>query len=68
MAKDVGIEVADFDLFDAGGGQSWLQQSRFDCVAAHGRYHMISACGLLDAPFREPSLDLVGQHVGIFER
>ncbi|MCJ8267951.1 MAG: type II toxin-antitoxin system HipA family toxin [Psychrosphaera sp.] len=59
MAKDVGIEVADFDLFDAGGGHFWLQQSRFDCVAAHGRYHMISACGLLDAPFREPSLDYV---------
>jgi serine/threonine-protein kinase HipA len=59
MAKRSGIEVADFDLIDAGKELFWLQQSRFDCVSAQGRYHMISVCGLLDAPFREPSLDYV---------
>lgn len=59
MAERVGIEVADFDLFDTGEGQYWLQQSRFDCIGEQGRLHMISACGLLDASFREPSLDYV---------
>ncbi|PHM30689.1 type II toxin-antitoxin system HipA family toxin [Xenorhabdus innexi] len=59
MARNVGIEVPDFELLDAGNGRFWLQQTRFDCCPAQGRYHMISACGLLDAPFREPSLDYV---------
>ncbi|OTA21198.1 phosphatidylinositol kinase [Xenorhabdus beddingii] len=58
MAGNVGIEVPDFGLFDAGNGRVWLQQTRFDC-SAQGRYHMISASGLLDAPFREPSLDYI---------
>ncbi|MCG3461258.1 HipA domain-containing protein [Xenorhabdus bovienii] len=58
MAANVGIEVPDFRLFDAGEGRFWLQQTRFDCTE-QGRYHMISACGLLDASFREPSLDYV---------
>lgn len=63
IAKKVGIDVPEFSLFDAGDGKFWLQQTRFDCVnhqrVSHGRYHMISACGLLDASFREPSLDYV---------
>ncbi|WP_445494952.1 type II toxin-antitoxin system HipA family toxin [Photorhabdus sp. SF281] len=59
IAERVNIEVSDFELFDAGNGQYWLQQSRFDCVGEQGRFHMISACGLLDAPFREPSLDYI---------
>ncbi|AYA39856.1 type II toxin-antitoxin system HipA family toxin [Xenorhabdus nematophila] len=58
MASNVGIEVPDFGLLDAGNGHYWLQQTRFDC-SEYGRYHMISACGLLDAPFREPSLDYI---------
>ncbi|QMV13578.1 type II toxin-antitoxin system HipA family toxin [Vibrio spartinae] len=58
MAKNLGIEVPEFTLIDAGEGQFWLQQTRFDCTEK-GRYHMISACGLLDASFREPSLDYV---------
>ena len=58
MAKNLGIEVPKFKLIDVGNGQFWLQQHRFDC-SAQGQYHMISACGLLDAPFREPSLDYV---------
>jgi serine/threonine-protein kinase HipA len=58
MARRLDIQVADFKLVDAGDGQFWLQQKRFDC-SEHGRYHMLSACGLLDASFREPSLDYV---------
>ncbi|SJN58047.1 putative DNA-binding transcriptional regulator [Vibrio ruber DSM 16370] len=58
MAKNLGIEVPEFALIDAGDGQFWLQQTRFDCTDK-GRYHMISASGLLDASFREPSLDYV---------
>ncbi|MEX0445740.1 type II toxin-antitoxin system HipA family toxin [Xenorhabdus sp. SGI246] len=58
IAANAGIEVPDFKLLDAGKGRFWLQQTRFDCTEK-GRYHMISACGLLDAPFREPSLDYV---------
>ncbi|MGO2509754.1 MAG: type II toxin-antitoxin system HipA family toxin [Vibrio hibernica] len=59
LARNVGIEVPDFDLIDAGNGRFWLEQERFDCTEQGGRIHMISACGLLDAPFREPSLDYV---------
>jgi len=43
------------------GATQWLAVKRFDYQpAAHdlsGRYHMHSACGLLDADFRSPSLD-----------
>lgn len=59
MARNVGIQVPEFDLIDAGNGRFWLEQKRFDCTEQGGRIHMISACGLLDAPFREPSLDYV---------
>lgn len=59
MARQAGIEVADFTLLNIGKDRHWLQQDRFDCVGDHGRWHMISASGLLDAPFREPSLDYV---------
>jgi serine/threonine-protein kinase HipA len=58
MARRLDIEVADFKLVDAGDSRFWLQQKRFDC-SEHGRYHMLSACGLIDASFREPSLDYV---------
>lgn len=59
MAKLAGIDVPDFALIDAGKGKYWLQQTRFDCVGDRGRIHMISASGLLDASFREPSLDYI---------
>ncbi|MFC1520490.1 type II toxin-antitoxin system HipA family toxin [Pseudomonadota bacterium] len=58
MASDLGIDTPKFELIEAGGGRMWLQQTRFDCTPK-GKRHMISACGLLDAPFREPSLDYV---------
>lgn len=73
MAQAVGIEVPVFELMEVQPGQFWLQLQRFDCprmpfdsaiTSQHqktstGRYHMMSACGLLDAPFRQPSLDYV---------
>jgi serine/threonine-protein kinase HipA len=58
MASNLGIETPKFELIEAGTGRMWLQQPRFDCTP-QGKRHMISACGLLDAPFREPSLDYV---------
>lgn len=59
LANACGITTPNFELFDSGKGHYWLQQDRFDCVGDSGRLHMISASGLLDAPFREPSLDYV---------
>ncbi len=59
LANSCNIETPRFELFDAGKGQYWLKQDRFDCVGDKGRLHMISASGLLDASFREPSLDYV---------
>ncbi|WP_456237784.1 type II toxin-antitoxin system HipA family toxin [Methylophaga nitratireducenticrescens] len=50
------------------GACAWLALKRFDYVAEHtdlvsqrssGRLHMHSACGLLDADFRTPSLDYI---------
>jgi len=58
MARRLDMQVADFKLVDAGDGLFWLQHKRFEC-SEHGRYHMISACGLLDTSFKEPSLDYV---------
>lgn len=59
MASHVGLPVAEHKLFDAGSGHYWLGQKRFDCDINGGRLHMHSAAGLLDANFREPSLDYV---------
>lgn len=72
MAQSLGIDVPKFELMDAGQGRYWLQLQRFDCpqpsddatsqksrLSVQGRYHMLSACALLDAPFRLPSLDYV---------
>lgn len=52
------------------GAQAWLAVERFDVLSAKtskfmgdtprsGRLHMHTACGLLDADFRTPSLDYV---------
>ncbi|KGJ97132.1 type II toxin-antitoxin system HipA family toxin [Thalassotalea sp. ND16A] len=59
LANQCGIETASFDLLNASNNRYWLRQERFDCVGDKGRLHMISASGLLDASFREPSLDYV---------
>lgn len=49
------------------GARAWLALKRFDYTAGHtalgsrnaGRLHMHSACGLLDADYRSPSLDYI---------
>lgn len=59
LANQCDIETANFDLLEAEPNRFWLRQDRFDCVGDNGRLHMISASGLLDASFREPSLDYI---------
>ena len=56
MAAKVGITVPEWRLYHH-GQQAWLMVKRFDASSAFGRWHMHSAAGLLDANFREPSLD-----------
>ncbi|MBK5969153.1 MULTISPECIES: type II toxin-antitoxin system HipA family toxin [Thiorhodovibrio] len=60
MAGQAGIEVANWRLLDApaeSGAKQWLAVERFDTNGPDGRLHLHSACGLLDADFRLPSLD-----------
>jgi serine/threonine-protein kinase HipA len=60
IAKKAGITVPTWQLIPAGNNspaRAWLALKRFDCTANGGRYHMQSASGLLDADFRQPSLD-----------
>ncbi|MGB1311154.1 MAG: type II toxin-antitoxin system HipA family toxin, partial [Leucothrix sp.] len=62
MAKQAGLAVPDWELFQApehSKAKAWLAMRRFDCTGAEyeGRYHMHSLCGLLDADFRQPSMD-----------
>ncbi|TWX50229.1 type II toxin-antitoxin system HipA family toxin [Colwellia hornerae] len=59
LANQCGIETSGFDLLEAEPNRFWLRQDRFDCIGDNGRLHMISASGLLDASFSEPSLDYV---------
>lgn len=69
LAEQAGIDVPDWRLLSAppsSGATHWLALKRFDRRnnedappgrAFPGRFHMHSACGLLDADFRAPSLD-----------
>ncbi len=69
MAKNVGIEVPEWRIFDAPvdapervQAKAWLAMKRFDCSTDNdkkiqGRYHTHTLCGLLDADFRQPSMD-----------
>ena len=63
LARQAGIAVPEWELIpalEASGAIAWLALKRFDCSASDssdGRYHLHSACGLLDADFRAPSLD-----------
>ena len=59
MAANAGINVPDWKLINAestSNAIAWLALRRFDCTPA-GRFHMHSACGLMDASFRAPSMD-----------
>lgn len=63
MAEQAKCQPPIWQLIEAptnSGAKAWLALKRFDYLPAHdkaGRLHMHSACGLLDADFRSPSLD-----------
>ncbi len=67
MAKKAGIHVPEWQLFtpsntkkstnERNQPKAWLATKRFDCTPVGGRYHSQTLCGLLDADFRQPSLD-----------
>lgn len=64
MAAKAGIDVPKWKLLGSSVASSemhWLALERFDLNIASnnsvGRYHIHSACGLLDADYRAPSLD-----------
>lgn len=65
LAARVGLQVPQWQLLrhsEKGQERQWLALKRFDWVtgttqANAGRLHMHTACGLLDADFRTPSLD-----------
>lgn len=64
LAKALELNPPEWKLIDActrGNEKSWLALKRFDRLANNsgkaGRLIMHSACGLLDADFRQPSLD-----------
>jgi serine/threonine-protein kinase HipA len=67
MAAHCGLQPPTWRLFDApeqSGARAWLGVKRFDWLnhgsdRATGRLHLHSACGLLDADFRTPSLDYI---------
>lgn len=56
MAKEAGIEMPPVHLFPAFQGPGYFAAKRFD-RDKDKRVHMHSACGLLHADFRLPSLD-----------
>ena len=63
MAESANCQTPTWELLAApekSGAIAWLAVKRFDYVVTQfgaGRLHMHSACGLLDADFRTPSLD-----------
>ena len=64
LAQRAGLQVPNWRLLpapQASGAQAWLAVERFDRVwrpdDVPGSVHLHSACGLLDADFRAPSLD-----------
>lgn len=71
MAEKAKCQPPAWQLMEAphtSGARAWLALKRFDYVVEHanlvsprnsGRLHMHSACGLLDADFRAPSLDYI---------
>lgn len=67
LAQMAGLEPPAWQLLDApakSGAPAWLAVKRFDWIdnsakatSQPGRLHMHSACGLLNADYRTPSLD-----------
>ena len=64
LAEKAGLHPPQWKLLNApkrSGAKHWLAVKRFDYInipdSMPGRRHLHSACGLLDADFRAPSLD-----------
>lgn len=64
LAQRAGLNPPEWKLLNApqrSGAKKWLALKRFDYInnpnGVSGRRHLHSACGLLDADFRAPSLD-----------
>ncbi len=57
MAKAAGITVPEFRLIDDGVKVRHLAVRRFDRPSSNSRRHVATACGLLHADYRLPSLD-----------
>lgn len=66
LAENANLKPPQWQLLEApkqSGASHWLALKRFDRLSSHsssktsGRLHMHTACGLLDADFRSPSLD-----------
>ncbi|PTB88755.1 type II toxin-antitoxin system HipA family toxin [Pseudidiomarina aestuarii] len=64
MALAAGLNPPEWQLLNAperSGAEYWLALKRFDYLhnpdGTSGRLHLHSACGLLDADFRTPSMD-----------
>ena len=64
LADLAGLNPPKWKLLDtpkSSGAEKWLALKRFDYInhpdGSSGRLHLHSACGLLDADFRSPSLD-----------
>ena len=63
MAEQAGLAIPQWQLIhDTGSSdaRAWLALKRFDCADAptsDGRQHMHTLCGLMDADFRQPSMD-----------
>jgi len=56
MARDAGLEMMPTYLFPAKKGAGYFGVKRFDRIDGK-RLHMHTACGLLNADFRVPSMD-----------
>ncbi|WP_448218568.1 type II toxin-antitoxin system HipA family toxin [Endozoicomonas sp. 2B-B] len=63
LAKRAGLTTPQWHLIhDTGnsGAKAWLALKRFDCSdhpSQQGHFHMQTLCGLMDADFRQPSMD-----------
>ncbi|TIH12507.1 type II toxin-antitoxin system HipA family toxin [Marinifilum sp. JC120] len=56
MARNAGIKMPETDLLPSSDGPGYFGIKRFD-VSGTERFHMHTACGLLEADYRVPALD-----------
>ncbi|WP_432737350.1 type II toxin-antitoxin system HipA family toxin [Maridesulfovibrio sp. FT414] len=56
MARNAGIDMPETELLPAKDGPGYFGVRRFDS-AGNERFHMHTACGLLEADYRVPALD-----------